>query len=261
VNSDGATIVNDGTLTLASGDDGIHADTALTVSGGETTVSTSYEGLESAALTIAGGTVSVTSSDDGLNASSGSTTDTAAGSAQGGPGGGGGGMDSDGGETLTITGGTLTVDAGGDGLDSNGSMSMSGGTVTVYGPTDGGNGALDSNGTFVVSGGTLIAIGSAGMIVSPDADSDQGWISAVLDSTGAAGSTVTVTDGDGNVVAETTSPKEYQSVVVSTPDLEDGASYTVDVDGTQAATATEGTAASGSMGGGGMRGGGGQRPA
>lgn len=54
--------------------------------------------------------------------------------------------------------------------------------MVVAGPTNSGNGALDVNGDFTVDGGTLVAAGSAGMVVSPSADSTQGWVSATLDS-------------------------------------------------------------------------------
>lgn len=71
------------------------------------------------------------------------------------------------GEKLTISGGTLLVDAQGDGLDSNGTIEMTGGEVTVFGPTANDNGALDSNGGITVSGGTLVAIGSSEVAETP----------------------------------------------------------------------------------------------
>ncbi len=61
----------------------------------------------------------------------------------------------------TITGGDITITEG-DGFDSNGSASMTGGTLIIYGPTGNGNGAIDA-GSFDVSGGTLLAGESAGM--------------------------------------------------------------------------------------------------
>ena len=42
----------------------------------------------------------------------------------------------------------------GDGLDSNGSITMSGGTVLVDGPTSSGDGALDCDYTANITGGT-----------------------------------------------------------------------------------------------------------
>ena len=65
--------------------------------------------------------------------------------------------------TILISGGTLTVSAGGDGLDSNGTLTVTGGTVYVEGPTDSGNGALDYGSSASISGGTVVAVGSVGM--------------------------------------------------------------------------------------------------
>ena len=56
--------------------------------------------------------------------------------------------------------------------------------MVVNGPTNDGNGALDVNGTFEVSGGTLLATGSSGMMVAPSTDSAQGWIATALDGSG-----------------------------------------------------------------------------
>ena len=59
--------------------------------------------------------------------------------------------------TSSSTAASLEVWASGDGLDSNGYATITGGDITVYGPTTDGNGALDVNGTFEITGGTLMA--------------------------------------------------------------------------------------------------------
>ncbi len=202
------------------------------------TITRSYEGIESADIRIAGGVARITSSDDGVNAS-GNTASTDGGM-------GGGGMQ-DSGETLAISGGTLVVDADGDGLDSNGTIEMTGGDVTVFGPTAQNNGALDSNGGITVTGGTLVAIGSTGMAESPDESSGQGWLAATV--SGSAGSTVQITDAAGTVIAEYTATKTFGSVVFSSSAITDGQAYTVTVDGTSTSV-TAGEAIAGGMGGG-----------
>ncbi|WP_411700609.1 carbohydrate-binding domain-containing protein [Conyzicola sp.] len=248
VHSNGAIhLGGDAEVTLASGDDGVHADTALLIDGGTVAVTESYEGLESATITVAEGTVDVTASDDGINASAGTTTETT---------GGGMGGETGGTEMVSITGGDTTIHADGDGFDSNGSAEISGGTLTVYGPTNDGNGALDVNGTLEVSGGTVLAAGSSGMVVSPSDDSAQGFLAATA--SGEAGSEVEIRDADGTVVTSFTSEKQFASVVYSGSKLVADAEYRVYVDGSEAGTATEGVAAAGGMGGGGM--GGGERP-
>ena len=285
LHSDGTIRLVSGDVTLAAGDDGVHADLVLDIIGGTITVTTSNEGLESAAISIGGGSVSVTASDDGLNASSGSATTETAGDdtvADGGApaegdmpaqGGGGGGMDSEGGETITVTGGTTVIDAEGDGFDSNGSATMTGGILVVNGPTNSGNGALDVNGTFTVTGGTLLAAGSAGMAVSPEAGAEQTFVAVALDAVQSGGTTVQLVNGAGEVVLAFESVKDFQSVIFSSDELVDGESYSVYVGGTvsgeiadgvytdgdyssatNAATVTAGMAATGTMGGGGGRG-------
>lgn len=253
-----------GDVTVSSADDGIHAESDLVVGDGTLTVTESVEGLEGAHILVAGGTVDVTASDDGLNAAGATSTatdDTATDATTaenaaatvpeppaGGRGGGGMGGEAAGDFSLAITGGTLTVDAGGDGLDSNGTFTITGGDITVFGPTNAGNGALDSQGTFTVDGGTVIAVGSAGMAQSPDASSAQAWVAATFD-TLPAGTLLQVTGADGTVVAEVTLAKDTQSVVLSGAAVQDGATYTFVADGSEVATATAGEAVAGGMGG------------
>lgn len=216
----GYTYIGGGELTITAGDDGIHADTELVVAGGTVTVTESYEGLEGNVIEIAGGTIDLTASDDGLNAAGGSD-----GSGQMG-GFGGDLFDEDESCSLIVSGGSLTVNAGGDGLDSNGGLYVYGGELVVYGPTDSGNGALDYGTEAVITGGTVIAFGSSGMAENFGDGSTQCAI-LVNFSTQEAGTSVTLTDGAGNVLLTAASEKSYSSVVLSSPDLEIGQTYTL----------------------------------
>jgi hypothetical protein len=151
---------------------------------------------------------------------------------------------------VTITGGESTINSEGDGIDSNGSILITGGTTTVFGSPDDREGALDTNGSLIVNSGTVLAVGTTGMATSPDAESEQGWLSASLEQTYGAGESVQVLDDSGTVVAEFTSVKSFQSVVLSAGTLTEGSSYTVTVGGQSAGTVTAGVAAAGGMGGG-----------
>lgn len=115
-------------------------------------------------------------------------------------------------------------------LSANGDLTMSGGTVTVWGPTDGGNGALDTAGSLTITGGTLLAVGSSGMAEAPSSTDGQGWISA--SASGSAGDAVTITDASGNEVAAFTATKDFGNVVYSAAGITNGESYTVSVNGT-----------------------------
>ena len=63
--------ISGGTLTLSSGDDGIHADSRLDLSGGAIYVNQSYEGLEAQTIYVSGSTIYVNARDDGFNAAGG----------------------------------------------------------------------------------------------------------------------------------------------------------------------------------------------
>lgn len=208
-----------GTLEISSGDDGIHGDIALNISGGSITIAKSYEGLESAVITISGGTIDVIASDDGINVAGGNDQ-----SAVGGRPGQNTFSDS-GTYKLIIAGGTITVNADGDGLDANGSIEMSGGTVIVNGPTNSGNGALDYDGTFIITGGLLIANGSSGMAQAPTESSSQTSVLMTYETSLQAGTTATLSDSQGNVIATIRPIKTFQTIVFSSPDLIAGETY------------------------------------
>lgn len=220
IHSNDKLVITGGEIAIDSGDDGIHADGTIEISGGNIVIYKSYEGIESSNMTLSGGEISVVASDDGINIGGGND-----GSAMGRP---GENSFSEGGieRMLTITGGRITVDAAGDGLDSNGSINMTGGHVVVYGPANGGNGALDYDKEFLISGGTLIATGSVGMLQATSENSTQNTIVMTF-SEGAqeAGTNVVLSDANGKEIISIEPTKIYQSVIISSPDIISGDSY------------------------------------
>lgn len=216
-----------GSYTISAGDDGAHADANLTISGGTVDILQSYEGIEGKSIDIAGGEIHLVSSDDGLNAAGGNDQSGTGGFAP---------MDNFAASAdtyLHISGGTLYVNAEGDGLDSNGSLMISGGTTYVEGPTMSGNGSLDFNGTGTISGGVLLALGGGQMEQNFSAAENQG---AMLVSVGAqaAGTTLELTDSDGNILLSYTPEKSYGSVIISLPEILQGGTYTLTAGGTSA---------------------------
>ncbi|MGO4110481.1 carbohydrate-binding domain-containing protein [Paenibacillus sp. YAF4_2] len=249
LHSTGGLSISDGDFTIAAGDDGIHAETAMLIAGGTIDITESYEGIEATDITIAGGDIKVVSSDDGVNAATGADSSGGEGSAPGGGGGGqAGGSASQG--LLTISGGTLSVDATGDGLDANGSIVMSGGSVFVNGPTENGNGSLDYDGTFNMTGGTLVAAGSSGMVQAASDSSTQAGILMMFPQTQQAGTLVHLEDESGKSIATFAPTKSYQAVYISTADMAKGASYTLYSGGQSTGTATNGLYADGEYSGG-----------
>ena len=137
---------------------------------------------------------------------------------------------------IILEGGTLTIDAEGDGIDSNGTVSISGGSLVVNGSVQGGNGPLDAAGDITITGGTVWALGTSDMLQGFAQGSTQASITANI--AGTAGQTLIILDANGKEVTRQTASKDFQAVIMSSADLVDGQTYTIQVEGTiQTATA------------------------
>ena len=120
---------------------------------------------------------------------------------------------------------------GGDGLDSNGSLTVTGGTIVVNGPTSNGNGAIDVNGELLISGGTLLAAGSSGMAETPSAASAQASLALDFGSVQPAGTIVRIQAADGTGIATFEASKAFQSLAFSSPGVATATDYEVLVGG------------------------------
>lgn len=224
VHSNASLTVNGGSFVIASGDDGFHADETLTVNDGTINISQSYEGLEGLKVIVAGGEISLRASDDGVNAAGG--TDA---SGLGGRGGdrfgamGGTGSNA----SISISGGSLYVNASGDGLDANGTLTIAGGYTVVSGPTQGDTATLDYESSGVITGGTFIGTGASGM-AQTFSSSEQGVI-AVSVGNCPAGTAITLTDAKGNTVIGYSPEQSFAVVILSSPDIVKGQTYTITV--------------------------------
>lgn len=233
VHSNASITVNGGIFEIASGDDAFHADETLTVTAGTINITESYEGLEALHVSVQGGDITLVASDDGLNAAGGTDSsgltggrDGMFGGGPGGGGGGGGGMSSSNG-SITISGGTLHIQASGDGIDANGSLTISGGYTVVVGPTQGDTATLDYDTTAVITGGTFIGTGASGM-AQTFSDQEQGVVSVNVGNQ-AAETTVTLADQSGNTLITYTPELSFAVVILSSPDLVSGETYTMTV--------------------------------
>ena len=243
IHSDVSLTINGGIFTIASGDDAIHAEDTLTVTAGKIDISESYEGLEALHIDVQGGDIKLVASDDGLNAAGGTDQSGTEGGRDGmfggGPGGMGGGRPGGGGfggmsgnsnGSIKISGGNLYINSSGDGLDANGTLEISGGYTVVVGPTQGDTATLDYDKSGIITGGTFIGTGAAGMAQS-FSDSDQGVIALQVGNQ-SAGTQIILKDKGGKTILAHTPELNFAVVILSSPELVKGETYTITV-GTQ----------------------------
>lgn len=241
--------ISGGTFAIKSGDDGIHSDLILDISGGNINIEKSYEGIESDVINISGGDITVVANDDGINVTSDVATtmqpgammqaaDEATGTEETAT-----TEETTKGESriLNISGGNVVVDAAGDGLDANGNIHMTGGKVIVNGPTNGANAGLDYDSKCEIDGGLLIVAGSSQMLQTVSSDSEQPTVTMVF-STGTqeVGTVVNIQDDTGKSIVSFAPTKAYQSIIVCSPDIEVGKTYTLSYGGKDTGIETNG---------------------
>lgn len=132
-------------------------------------------------------------------------------------------------DCLIINGGDIEIFAEDDCLDSNGNLIINGGTIKaikVNGTFTGANSVLDPDGTISISEGvTLIAVGSGGM--QGNLTIPQNTITVYSDLSHIAGDGIVLSDENGNVIAEYTPNGNYTAVLITSPEIKTGKTYTV----------------------------------
>lgn len=230
IHSDISVTINGGTFEIASGDDAVHAEETLTVTAGNFNITESYEGLEALNIKIMGGDIMLVASDDGLNAAGGTDSSGTTGGRDGmfgeGIGGMGGGMSSGNG-SIVISGGNLYINSSGDGLDANGTLEITGGYTVVVGPTQGDTATLDYDKSGIITGGTFIGTGASGMAQS-FSDSEQGVV-AIRVGNPSAGTKIVLKDKSGQTIIEHTPELSFAVVILSSPEITKGETYSVTV--------------------------------
>ena len=155
----GDLLIEAGSFDLRSGDDAVHSDAAVTIQDGTFSIPYCYEGIEGLSVTVNAGSYTITSYDDGVNAAGGAD------------GSGFGGIRqeqfSSGSDSfIIINGGTLQLTCNGSGntaIDADGSYTNNGGDVTTndgsesgsgFGAGGGMNGGGSRGGAGKMAGGT-----------------------------------------------------------------------------------------------------------
>ena len=202
----GQMIVEDSSITASCSDQPLSADGAVILKNNTIDITKSYEGIQGSQVAIYGSKsdISVVAEDDGINAASDYYTDNL---------------------YISVNGGKLNVVSGGDGLDSNGYSYFNAGTINVECSESGTDSPLDTDKGYYMNGATVIASGSAAMIENPQNDSTAYTIMA--GATYTAGTTFTLTDSDGNTVLTTTTKKAGGAIILSSPSLSSGKTYTL----------------------------------
>ncbi len=233
IHSNSSIVVNGGNFEISTKDDGFHADETLEINDGLINILKSYEGLEALKIYICGGEITLVASDDGINAAGGNDS---SGFQNPGMNGGasrpgdnfGGGMSSSSSDGyIEISGGNIYIEASGDGIDANGNLSITGGTTYVCCPTKGDTAVLDYDNKGIISGGEFYGSGSSTMAQTLTGD-NQGVLGVSVGSQ-TADSTITITNSDGNIVAEFTPQLSFQIIVVSNEKIIKGETYTITI--------------------------------
>ncbi len=230
IHSNISATINAGTFQIASGDDAVHAEDTLTVTNGKFDITNCYEGLEAMHIKVSGGNIKLKASDDGFNAAGGTDSSGMGGRDNmfgGGMGGPGGGMSANSNGSIVISGGTLYIHSSGDGIDANGTLEINGGHTTVVGPTQGDTATLDYDKTGIITGGTFIGTGASNMAQS-FSSSEQGVIAVSVGSQ-SANTKIVLKDKNGKELISYAPELSYQVVILSTPEMKSGETYTITV--------------------------------
>jgi len=217
-------IIENGTINIASADDGIKSGTSITINNGNVNINNSIEGIEGPFITVNGGNVSIKSSDDCFNATFGNGGETNDGS------------------LLKLNAGYVVVNTtGGDGLDSNGNIIINGGTIIVHGPPSAPEVGMDYNGYCNINGGFLIMSGTnSNMTQAPSTTSTQYSIFAKSSSM-LSSSTLFHIQNSANTDLVTFQPiRNYYSIIFSSNALTNGGTYSIYTGGTCTGTVSNG---------------------
>ena len=128
--------------------------------------------------------------------------------------------------------GVLNITGDNEGLDTELHLTINGGVINID----------------AANGGTVVALGN--MFDAISSDSEQNYLTLTLSEPVRSGDEVELTGTDGSALFDFTAPKTASMILLSGADIEDGAEYTLTVNGTEREYSAEGMmGAPGGMGG------------
>lgn len=237
---DGIRIENGNIIIEKAVSDGIHANKGVTIDGGNITISSSSDGIESeddivvnngivtisaggdgviaeTALTINGGTIDIVKASEGIESkgniliNDGLLTINAKDD----------GLNA--GKNITVNGGNLyNVSTSGDAIDSSGTLNINGGVIVASGANAPEGGADCDNSTFTIKGGTLIAIGGSNSTPTASTSTQP----SVLLGSATANSIIRI-EQNGAEILTFKAPKAYQNMLFTSPNFALGKTYAV----------------------------------
>lgn len=144
--------------------------------------------------------------------------------------------------------GVLNITGDNEGLDTELHLTINGGVINIEAANDGINTNEDNVSVTTINGGTVVALGN--MFDAISSDSEQNYLTLTLAEPVRSGDEVELTDADGSALFDFTAPKTASMILLSGADIEDGAEYTLTVNGTEREYSAEGMmGAPGGMGG------------
>lgn len=135
--------------------------------------------------------------------------------------------------STTINGGSIFIKAEGDGIDSNGDLTINGGTVVIDGPSVRDNGPLDCDGIMTIAGGTVLALSDGGMVQLPRDGEGQKTVCLNVGIQNAY-SLVEIKDADGNVLISHTACRDFTTVIFSHEKVKNHSDYSIFINGDKA---------------------------
>ncbi len=198
-------LLDGGSITMNCKAKALSAGRSVIIQNTDINITSSIVGIESRNISILGGNVAIDATETGINAHS----------------------EDDGACSLIISGGETSVITNDTGINSDGSISMSGGTLSVSAPNLGENNAINYDDKFELSGGTLIAAGSPAEFELPSGASKQNIAVFTFKNTVHDGSCVTIKDELSNVVISHTAPRQFSTLLLSTPNLKLNTKYSL----------------------------------
>jgi hypothetical protein len=225
----GKAFITGGTITITCDQDAIKGEAGLQVSGGTINIVNAYEGLEGTKVIVSGGTITSNTMDKIINASGGPEGTIKPG------------------HFAIISGGTIEAFSPNNVIDANGSLLITGGSLFLTHRGTQVHEPIDTEYGYTITGGTLFAASDSDLQL-PAKNSSQ--VSIVLYWAGHPKTdmdnntnlitqndprpTVTVKDEDGKTVGSWTVKRSFNKLIISSPDVVIDKTYTVSVTGQDA---------------------------